>query len=122
MAAVGSAASLSAVSSLAPATRATKPRKVEVVVRKMSSFAGMRRDDHVGRLGRVQSTEHHFARVVAQCSAVASRTSRGGAAASTCNVASEIFRIVPIMSGLVLVGIALGFLLLRIEAAVEESE
>ena len=38
------------------------------------------------------------------------------------NAAAEIFRIGAIMNGLVLVGVAVGFVLLRVEAAVEESE
>eukprot|EP00252_Welwitschia_mirabilis_P010924 TRINITY_DN245_c0_g1_i1.p1 TRINITY_DN245_c0_g1~~TRINITY_DN245_c0_g1_i1.p1 ORF type:complete len:117 (-),score=19.63 TRINITY_DN245_c0_g1_i1:659-1009(-) len=40
----------------------------------------------------------------------------------TRSMAGEIFRIVPIVCGLVLVGVAVGFALLRIEAAIEESE
>ena len=46
----------------------------------------------------------------------------GGAAFSTCNAAGEIFQIAAIMNGLVLVGVAIGFVLLRVEAFVEESE
>ncbi|GAB2218328.1 hypothetical protein Droror1_Dr00001548 [Drosera rotundifolia] len=37
------------------------------------------------------------------------------------NAASEIFKIAAIMNGLVLIGVAVGFILLRIEAAVEEA-
>lgn len=51
-----------------------------------------------------------------------SKGRRGGAAASTCNAAAEIFQIAGIMNGLVLVGVAVGFVLLRIEAFVEETE
>ncbi|KAK1291183.1 hypothetical protein QJS10_CPB17g02551 [Acorus calamus] len=46
----------------------------------------------------------------------------GGALSSTCNAVGEIFKIAAIMNGLVLVGVAVGFVLLRIEAAVEENE
>lgn len=46
----------------------------------------------------------------------------GGALSSTCNAAAEIFQIAAIMNGLTLVGVAVGFVLLRIEAAVEEAE
>ncbi|KAL9264553.1 Cytochrome b6-f complex subunit 7-like protein [Drosera capensis] len=38
------------------------------------------------------------------------------------NAASEIFKIAAIMNGLVLIGVAVGFILLRIEAAVEEAQ
>ncbi|KAL9250493.1 Cytochrome b6-f complex subunit 7-like protein [Drosera capensis] len=38
------------------------------------------------------------------------------------NAASEIFKIAAIMNGLVLIGVAVGFILLRIEAAIEEAE
>jgi hypothetical protein len=38
------------------------------------------------------------------------------------DVASKIFTVVPIMSGLVLVGIAISFVLLRVEAVVDNSE
>nr|P80883.1 RecName: Full=Cytochrome b6-f complex subunit 7; AltName: Full=Cytochrome b6-f complex subunit PetM; AltName: Full=Cytochrome b6-f complex subunit VII [Spinacia oleracea]6RQF_F Chain F, Cytochrome b6-f complex subunit 7 [Spinacia oleracea]6RQF_N Chain N, Cytochrome b6-f complex subunit 7 [Spinacia oleracea]7QRM_F Chain F, Cytochrome b6-f complex subunit 7 [Spinacia oleracea]7QRM_N Chain N, Cytochrome b6-f complex subunit 7 [Spinacia oleracea] len=36
------------------------------------------------------------------------------------NAAAEIFRIAAVMNGLTLVGVAIGFVLLRIEATVEE--
>jgi len=38
------------------------------------------------------------------------------------NAAAEIFRIGAIMNDLVLVGVAVGFVLLRVVAAVEEAE
>ncbi|KAH7286542.1 hypothetical protein KP509_32G011800 [Ceratopteris richardii] len=88
--------------------------------RQMKNFTGMKSDSRVTRLGSGESTEEHFARaVLAQARVPAG--SRGGALSSTCSLAAEIFRVVPIMSGLVLTGIALGFVLLRVEAAVEES-
>lgn len=37
------------------------------------------------------------------------------------NAVAEIFRIASVMNGLVLVGVAVGFVLLQIEAYVEES-
>ena len=46
----------------------------------------------------------------------------GGALTATCNAVAEIFRIAAIMNGITLVGVAIGFVLLRIEASVEESE
>ncbi|KAK7308555.1 hypothetical protein VNO77_42170 [Canavalia gladiata] len=47
----------------------------------------------------------------------------GGANSSTCNAAAgEIFQIAAIMNGLVLIGVAVGFVLLRLEASLEEAE
>ncbi|KAJ8571085.1 hypothetical protein K7X08_038057 [Anisodus acutangulus] len=47
---------------------------------------------------------------------------KGGALSSTCKAAVEIFKIASIIPGLVLVGVSVGFVLLRIEASVEESD
>ncbi|KAL6318062.1 hypothetical protein AAG906_031134 [Vitis piasezkii] len=65
-------------------------------------------------------TEQCFANVVG--SLKAKGRGGGGALSSTCSAASEIFRIAAIMNALVLIGVAVGFVLLRIEASVEESE
>nr|GMC83372.1 Cytochrome B6-F complex subunit 7 [Ipomoea batatas] len=46
----------------------------------------------------------------------------GGALSATCNAVAEIFKIAAIIPGLVLVGVAVGFVLLRVEAFLEESE
>lgn len=89
----------------------------------MSLHGGLKAQNDVMALGLSVSTEQQFADVRARCAAKSTASSKkGGALASTCDVASEILIVVPIMSILVLVGIAIGFLLLRIEAAVEESE
>ncbi|CAD5168972.1 unnamed protein product [Musa acuminata subsp. malaccensis] len=50
------------------------------------------------------------------------RSQGGGALSSTCNATEEIFKIAAIMNGLVLVGVAVGFVLLRVEASLEEAE
>jgi PetM family of cytochrome b6f complex subunit 7 len=50
------------------------------------------------------------------------RRTGGGALSARCSAASEIFRIAAIMNGLVLIGVAVGFVLLRVETALEESE
>ena len=93
-------------------------------VMKLASFAGMKAESHVSRLGLAASTEEGFAAMGARVRVSSSGKNgrKGGALSASCNVASEIARIVPIISGLVLVGIALGFVLLRIEAVVEEAE
>ncbi|CAH2042777.1 unnamed protein product [Thlaspi arvense] len=46
----------------------------------------------------------------------------GGALSSTYNAIGKIFRIATIMNGLVLIGVAVSFMLLPIEASLEESE
>lgn len=107
------------VPSLATASTSSRRVSSKMGVRKLKNFGGLKSDSQVTRMGMPVSTEEAFASVKAKCSG---RVSRGGALAANCDVASEIFRIVPIMSGLTLVGIAIGFVLLRVEAAVEESE
>ncbi|KAJ7297041.1 hypothetical protein O6H91_Y083500 [Diphasiastrum complanatum] len=72
-------------------------------------------------LGSSESTEQQFAQIRAKCFAKFA-AGKGGAAALKCDVASEIFTVVPIMSALVLIGVAVGFVLLRVEAAIEENE
>ncbi|XP_058761425.1 uncharacterized protein LOC131634817 [Vicia villosa] len=78
----------------------------------------------VTSLGVPVSSQQAFAKVVSSISMGGRRSGRGGggAASSTCNAAGEIFQIAAIMNGLTLVGVAVGFVLLRIEAFVEESE
>lgn len=67
-------------------------------------------------------TEKAFAKVMNSTRASFQRIGRGGGAlSSTCNAAAEIFRIAAIMNGLVLVGVAVGFVLLRVEASLEEE-
>jgi hypothetical protein len=87
----------------------------------LSLHGGLKAQNNVMALGQSLSTEQQFATVRASYSAQPG-SSRGGALASKCNVASKIFTVVPIMSGLVLVGIAIGFVLLCVEAVVEDSE
>lgn len=96
-------------------------------VRGLKTFGGLKPESklNVMGFGVSQSTEQAFVAIMrAQCFAgrVGGARAKGGAIATKCDVASEIFTVVPIMSGLVLVGVALGFVLLRVEAAIEESE
>ncbi|CAJ1932823.1 unnamed protein product [Sphenostylis stenocarpa] len=87
----------------------------------INSFGGLKAQNSVTSLGLPVCTEQCFAKVVSSLK-YPSNGRRGGAASSTCNAAGEIFQIAAIMSGLVLVGVAVGFVLLRIEASVEEAE
>ncbi|WOL15415.1 hypothetical protein Cni_G24196 [Canna indica] len=88
----------------------------------LSSFEGLKAGNEVSSLGVTSCTARCFARVVSSLRARKGRKSGGGSLASTCNAAGEIFKIAAIMNGLVLVGVAVGFVLLRIEAAVEEAD
>lgn len=120
MAATMTSASMAAVvPSLAVAASCSPRSASKVTVRKIKNFGGLKPESAVTRMGMAQTTEEAFANVRSRWSG---KASRGGALAANCDVASEIFKIVPIMSALTLVGIAIGFVLLRVEAAVEESE
>ena len=101
----------------------TKKRVKKVVhVRGLNSFGGLKASNGVVSLGLPLSTEKCFAKIVSSVKSTASKGKGGGALSSTCNAADEIFTIAAIMNGLVLVGVAVGFVLLRIEAWLEESE
>lgn len=87
----------------------------------LNSFGGLKANNNVVSLGLPVSTEQSFANIVSSLKQAGS-SSRGGALTSTCNAAiNEIFKISAIMPALVLVGVAVGFVLLRIEAFVEEE-
>ncbi|CAK9178587.1 unnamed protein product [Ilex paraguariensis] len=120
-------ASLSpATSSLTRFSSKTQKRMDEVVIKigGMNSFAGLKAHNSVASIGLPVCTEQCFAEVLnsLKTPSHAVRRGGGGALSSTCDDAAEIFKIAAIMNGLVLIGVAVGFVLLRIEAAVEESE
>lgn len=86
----------------------------------LNSFGGLKAHNDVVSLGLPLSTEQAFANIVS--SLRTSSQGKGGALSSTCNAAVEIFKIASIIPGLVLVGVAVGFVLLRLEAFVEEAD
>lgn len=89
----------------------------------LNSFGGLKAQNSVTSLGMPVSTEQAFAKIVSSLRAPGKgKGQSGGVLTSTCDAASEIFRIAAIMNGLVLIGVAVGFVLLRIEASIEESE
>ncbi|KAL6963932.1 hypothetical protein U1Q18_034939 [Sarracenia purpurea var. burkii] len=89
----------------------------------LNSFGGLKVNNSVATLGLPVCTEQSFANIVSALKPPSTGKGRGGGAlSSTCNAAGEIFKIAAIINGLVLVGVAVGFVLLRIEAFVEESE
>ncbi|XP_060176039.1 uncharacterized protein LOC132606515 [Lycium barbarum] len=87
----------------------------------LNSFGGLKAHNSVVSLGLPFCTEQSFANIVSSLRTTSSQ-GKGGALSSTCNAALEIFKIASIITGLVLVGVAIGFVLLRIEASVEESD
>ncbi|XP_010526008.1 PREDICTED: uncharacterized protein LOC104803691 [Tarenaya hassleriana] len=88
-------------------------------IRGINSYGGLKAQNKAVSMGMPMSTEQCFANVV---TALKGRRGGNGSLSSTCNAVGEIFRIAAIMNGLVLVGVAVGFVLLRIEASVEEAE
>ncbi len=96
-------------------------RKVVYIGGGLNSYGGLKAHNSVTAMGVPVCTEQCFANVVSSLRAQG-RGGGGGALSSTCNAADEIFRIAAIVNALVLVGVAVGFVLLRIEASVEESE
>ncbi|KAF8089442.1 hypothetical protein N665_0506s0047 [Sinapis alba] len=91
-------------------------------IRGLNSYGGLKaQNNKVVSMGLPLCTEQCFANVVMSLNGRASRGG-GGALTSTCNAVGEIFKIAAIMNALTLVGVAVGFVLLRIEASVEEAE
>ncbi|KAI3786312.1 hypothetical protein L1987_39904 [Smallanthus sonchifolius] len=116
-------ATLSPVSftAVAPTRSSGRPTTTKVTyIKGLNSFGGLKAHNTVASLGTPVSTEQQFANFV--CSLKKPSSRGGGALTSTCNAVGEIFRIAAIMNGITLVGVAIGFVLLRIEASVEESE
>ncbi|KAI3946043.1 hypothetical protein MKX01_024799 [Papaver californicum] len=87
----------------------------------LNSFGGLKAHSSVASIGLPVCTEQSFANFVNSLKSTP-QGKKGGALSPTCSVAGEIFNIVLIMNGLTLVGVAVGFVLLRVEAFVEESE
>ncbi|PRQ45202.1 putative PetM of cytochrome b6/f complex subunit 7 [Rosa chinensis] len=89
----------------------------------VNSFSGLKAHNSVATLGLPQCTHQSFAKIVSSLRTPSQNKGRGGGAlSSTCNAVGEIFKIAAIMNGLTLVGVAVGFVLLRIEASVEEAD
>ncbi|KAB1220419.1 Cytochrome b6-f complex subunit 7 [Morella rubra] len=104
-------------------SKTQKERSNVVHIARLNSYGGLKAHNSVASLGLPVCTEHRFAEVVSSLRATShGKRKDGGALRSTCNAAGEIFKIAAITNALVLVGVAVGFVLLRIEAWVEESE
>ncbi|KAI9118300.1 hypothetical protein K1719_010632 [Acacia pycnantha] len=104
-------------------TKTHRRMKTKVSVGGFNSFVGLKAHNRIFSLGLPLSADQCFAKMVTSMRVAAlSGKGGGGALSATCNAAGEIFRIAAIMNALTLVGVAVGFVLLRIEAWVEESE
>ena len=119
MAAISTAA-LSATALSGSSLSSMRRKSGVVYIEGLNSFGGLKAHNSIVALGMQRCTEQSFAMVVS--SLKGKRGSSGGALSSTCNAAAEIFKIAAIMNGLVLVGVAVGFVLLRVEATLEEAE
>nr|GLL23667.1 uncharacterized protein LOC109161419 [Ipomoea trifida] len=119
------AASASATLSLIVAAKANRisQRKSTKVryISGLNSFEGLKAHNHVSALGVPVCADHSFAKIVSSLRPQG-KGNGGGALSATCNAVAEIFKIAAIIPGLVLVGVAVGFVLLRVEAFLEESE
>ncbi|KAM3278357.1 hypothetical protein ACQJBY_045921 [Aegilops geniculata] len=104
----------------APAAAAAAKRSGVTYVEGMNAYSGLKGLNKVTMLGVRKSADYKFARIVASLSPAGKR--RGGSFGAQCNAAGEIFQIAVVMNALTLVGVAVGFVLLRAEAAFEESE
>ncbi|XP_058080555.1 uncharacterized protein LOC131228722 [Magnolia sinica] len=100
-----------------------KERSV-VYIGGMNSFGGLKANNSIASLGLPVCTNQSFAMVLRSLKSAApqGKGRGGGALSSTCSAVAEIFKIAAIMNGLVLIGVAVGFVLLRVEATLEESE
>ncbi|KAL5209813.1 hypothetical protein ABZP36_005436 [Zizania latifolia] len=107
--------------SLAAAPAARKRSGGATWVEGMSAYSGLKGINKVTLLGVRKNADYSFAKVVAKLSPAGGKR-RGGTFGAQCNAAGEIFRIAVVMNALVLVGVAVGFVLLRVEATVEEAE
>nr|XP_016458833.1 PREDICTED: uncharacterized protein LOC107782461 [Nicotiana tabacum] len=86
----------------------------------LNSFRGLKANNSVISLGFPVCTQQSFAKIISSLKTTSQ--GKGGALSSTCNAAVEIFRIASIIPALVLVGVVVGFVLLRIETSVEEAD
>uniref|UniRef100_A0A5B6YQL7 Cytochrome b6-f complex subunit 7 n=1 Tax=Davidia involucrata TaxID=16924 RepID=A0A5B6YQL7_DAVIN len=103
-------------------SKAKKRMNKVVYIGGLNSYGGLKAHNRVASLGLPVCTEQCFAKVVNSLKTTSRTKERGGALSSTCDASAEIFKIAAIMNGLVLIGVAVGFVLLRIEAFYEDSE
>ncbi|KAL7118876.1 hypothetical protein ACP275_02G028700 [Erythranthe tilingii] len=123
MAATISPATVLAAAAVGPSSRSSQRRTRVNYINGLNSFGGLKANNSVAALGLPVCTDRSFAKIVSSLKKPSQSRNGGGGGAltSTCNAIGEIYTIAAIMPGLVLVGVAIGFVLLRIEAIVEEE-
>ncbi|KAJ4824032.1 hypothetical protein Tsubulata_007428 [Turnera subulata] len=103
-------------------SKSQKSMNKAVCIKGMNPYVGFQAYNNLYSLGLPMGTKQYLAKVVCSLNSAGQGKRRGGGAlAATCSKIDEIFQIAAIMNALVLVGVAVGFVLLRVEAAVEES-
>ncbi|KAH6767132.1 cytochrome b6f complex subunit [Perilla frutescens var. hirtella] len=115
-----SPATVPAVTMVGPSRSSKRATRVKYI-NGLNSFGGLKAHNNVVSLGLPVSTEQSFANIVSSMKNSSHGGGGGGALISICNAVDEIFKIAAIVPALVLIGVAVGFVLLRIEAAVEEE-
>ena len=122
MAAISSATLSAAALSGSSLNSKTRQKSRAVFIQGLNSFGGLKAHNNVATLGLPKCTDESFSVVMNSLkTASLGNKGRGGALSSTCNAAAEIFKIAAVMNGLTLIGVAVGFVLLRIEATLEEE-
>lgn len=114
------ATAISPVTAVARPSRPSVGRARVKYINGLNSFGGLKAQNHVSSLGLSMCSDQSFAKIVSSLKK-SRKSGGGGALTSTCSAIAEIFRIAAILNGITLVGVAVGFVLLRIEAAVEEE-
>ncbi|CAA0807571.1 cytochrome b6f complex subunit (petM)- putative [Striga hermonthica] len=121
MAAFSSATTPTVLAAAAVAGRPAQRRTKINYLNGLNSFSGLKAHNKLTTLGLPLTNEQWFAKIVSSLTRPRGKNGGGGAFAVTCSAVVEIFRISVIIPGLVLVGVAVGFVLLRLEAFVEEE-
>nr|AAF34768.1 unknown [Euphorbia esula] len=118
-----SPARISAASVVTIGHKSQKKESKIVYIRGLNSYGGLKAHNTVASLGMPVSTEQGFANVISSLKTSSSngKGKSGGALGSKCSKIGEIVQIAATLNGLTLLGVAVGFVLLRIEAFVEES-
>ncbi|WCJ35341.1 cytochrome b6f complex subunit (petM) putative [Euphorbia peplus] len=121
-AAAFSPARISAASVVTIGHKTQKKESKVVYIRGLNSYGGLKAQNSVASLGMPVCTEQCFANVISSLKATSNGKGKsGGALSAKCSKIGEIVQIAATLNGLTLLGVAVGFVLLRMEAFVEES-
>eukprot|EP00898_Chlorokybus_atmophyticus_P003573 jgi/Chlat1/4216/Chrsp27S04297 len=87
-------------------------------IKPLRSYAGLRKETPAA-LAQVATCDDRFAELSRKVRS--GMSARGGALVTKNSIGEEILRIAPAMFGITLIGLAVGFILLRVEALTEEE-